>query len=81
MLPAIASAAKAASEAFHSEGMPALFIQAFGCCRCQRKHYEGDAEFVAHKWHMSKHGICTVPFYYAVWDRYLARERSQQCST
>ncbi len=81
MLPAIASYAKAAADAFHSEGLPPIWILCYGCCLCQRLHYEGDAEYAPHKHHQSKHGIHNRVLWYAVWDRYLARERSQQCST
>lgn len=34
---------------------------AYGCTRCQKWHYEGDALFEPHIWHQSKHGIARKP--------------------
>lgn len=36
-------------------------IQAYGCVKCQRWHYEGDPDFEAHLLHQSKHGITLRP--------------------
>ncbi len=80
MLPPIAAAARNAALAFRDAGMPMLWIRAYGCVSCQRRHYEGDAEFAPHLCHQSKHGWQNEPYWHAVWDRYLARERKEHAS-
>ncbi len=80
MLPPIASAAKAAADAFHAAGLPPLWVKSYGCVACQKHHYEGNALYNEHLYRQSKHGVKTVLLWYAVWDRYLARERKEHAS-
>lgn len=35
-------------------------IRYYGCCLCQRNHFEGTPLFKEHLWHQSKHSIQTM---------------------
>lgn len=41
-------------------------IWSYGCCRCQKYHYEGDVLYQKHIGFQSKHGTVRVPPRYAL---------------
>lgn len=44
-------------------------IWSYGCCQCQKHHYEGDALYQKHIGFQSKHGTKRVPARYALLSR------------
>jgi hypothetical protein len=46
--------------------MSEKLIWSYGCVRCQKHHYEGDALYVAHHGWQDKHGSKQVPVSYSL---------------
>jgi hypothetical protein len=37
-----------------------IYVNHYGCVKCQTRHYEDEDIFAEHIWHQSKHGIDSI---------------------